>query len=277
MGGHASGQIASKIAVDNFISIIKKNILKFQPTDYFLRNLVNDSYFKINKCLTEAGLHNKNQEDMGTTLTSIIFVNNFYIISSIGDSRLYKISDEEITQLTVDHSAGVEALRNGLIDEIIAKKSHYSRCLTKYLGSNDFFPPDIFPNNGFMEAKNGEIFLLCTDGVSGILDELTLYENVLYTPNITLAANNIIIQAFNAGSKDNMSIALIEYGKLERKTPFIINYKIKRTKSKKIFIIILIAAELLVGLILCDIYFRKNMIFNIFKKIIFLLIDFIKK
>lgn len=227
MGGHFSGEIASKIAGEKFISDLKK-VLKVKPSESSIRIKIMRTYMSINKDILDAEKKSPDHKDMGTTLTTLMLIGQRYLLTSLGDTRAYRIREEEIQQVTKDHSAGAEALREGFITEIEAKKSHYANSLLKYLGTQDAFAPDIFPEVGFIIAEPGEVILLCTDGISGVLDELEIYDQVVQTPSLELAVENLITLAFDRGSKDNMSVILVEIGGLKRKQPYLPLYSSPR-------------------------------------------------
>lgn len=262
MGGHHSGEIASKIAVENFVLDLRK-ALKENLTESTIRSVIQQSYYSINQKILEAGKKNSNMKNMGTTLTGLIMVDNSYLICFLGDTRLYRIREDDIRQVTIDHSAGAESLREGLITEIEAKKSHYANSLTKYLGSPESYAPDIFPKNGFFWAEEGEVLLLCTDGISGAIEEIDIYEQIIQTRSIEQAAKNLVFLSYARGSKDNMSAVLLEVGNLRRKKPLLPDYselavsldkkgkKSKRERKKKRpFLIILIALLLILEAVL---------------------------
>lgn len=240
MGGHHAGEVASRLAVEIFSEFMKQEMKK-NLTEWAIRNNILRAYSAVNEQILEKEKRHPEMRDMGTTLTALIFVNRRFLVCSLGDSRAYKISAEDIRQLTVDHSAGAEAIRQGLISEIEAQKSHYSNSLTKYLGTNETFVPDIFPVNGFLQAESGDVFMLSTDGVSGVLDELSIYEQVVQTPSLKQAAQNLLSLSYVQGSKDNMSLVLMEMPRMERKKPYVALFgeaaaarpKREKKKSKK--------------------------------------------
>jgi len=252
MGGHLAGEIASEIAVENFVDDLKK-ALKEIKSEGAIRNTILKSYNAINRKILEVEEVNSKAKDMGTTLTGIILIGRRFLVCSLGDTRAYRISSEQIQQITIDHSAGAESFRKGLITELEAKKGLFANSLIKYLGSPESFVPDIFPKSGFMPGNKGEVLLLCTDGISGVIDEIDIYEQVVQTSNIEQAGQNLIYLSYLRGSKDNMSAILIEIPELKRKKPQFPAYpeistakKGKKLQKKRRFIYVILFIFLLI-------------------------------
>lgn len=246
MGGHLSGEVASRMAVELFVGRLEDAVRRGRDEEH-LRAAVRDAFQEINQEILARGRDDPQLADMGTTLTAAVVVEGRYLIASLGDSRAYRIREEDIRQLTEDHSAGVQSLKEGLISEAEARESRYANSLTKFLGTTESYPPDIFPERGFYQAENGEILLLCTDGISGFLDEFRIYESVVQTRLIDHAAKNLVAEAFVQGSRDNMSVILVEISPLTRREPFLsprplpLSRKPPRALKKRAIIALIIA------------------------------------
>lgn len=209
MGGHLSGEVASQIAAKGFVDHVEQSLKKsLEPED--IKVAIFEAYKAVNQQIIAKSRKDAAADDMGSTLTAAIIIGTEYLISNLGDSRAYRIPKDDIVQVSQDHSAGAESLRDGLINEIEAKGNRYANTLTRFLGSEDAFMPDIYPEQGFFRTAPGEILLLCTDGVSGVLDEISIYEQVAEAPDIGKAAQKLVSSAYRKGSLDNMSIILIE-------------------------------------------------------------------
>ncbi|MCX5842193.1 MAG: protein phosphatase 2C domain-containing protein [Deltaproteobacteria bacterium] len=209
MGGHLSGEVASQIAAKGFVDHVEQSLKKsLEPEN--IKVAIFEAYKAVNQQIIAKSRKDAAAGDMGSTLTAAIIIGTEYLISNLGDSRAYRIPKDDIVQVSQDHSAGAESLRDGLINEIEAKGNRYANTLTRFLGSEDAFMPDIYPEQGFFKTSLGEILLLCTDGVSGVLDEISIYEQVAEAPDIGKAAQKLVLSAYRKGSLDNMSVILIE-------------------------------------------------------------------
>lgn len=173
----------------------------------------------MNEKLILNSKRNSTLKDLGTTLTVLVLQDSNYWIAHIGDTRAYLIGEESIERFTTDHSALSESIKEGLISETDASEFPYSNALTRYLGSEHQFYPDILPLTGSYEVKEGDIILLCSDGIHSVINDFEIYEQILYTENIMQAGENLLSLAYRNGSKDNMSVIILEFGNLRRKRP----------------------------------------------------------
>jgi len=234
MGGYRGGDIASKKAVDMFHARMKKHFKESISMEKIKESLKN-IYQEINKHIYMESRENRDLADMGTTLTSLVLVDSKYIIANIGDSRAYSVKEEEIFQITEDHSAQAEAEKEGLYTPMEIAKMPYKYALTRNLGNKEQIDVDIFPKKGFFYTDKNEIIMLLTDGVTNKVSELELYEEVLSSRDLKQAAHNIGKLAYQKGSKDNISIALVEIGSLKRNKYLAGRYQSKLKKKARFF------------------------------------------
>lgn len=143
---------------------------------------------------------------MGTTLVAGLFLDNQVIIAHIGDSRAYQLRDENLIQLTSDHSLLQEQLNAGLLSQAQAKDAHYKNYVTRALWVENSADTE----NHIYHVKTDDIYLLCSDGLTDMVDDdeirLTLFE---HSDNLELAANTLIRKANMYGGKDNISLILV--------------------------------------------------------------------
>jgi len=176
----------------------------------------------IAKAHHEILLKKEQQEElsgMGTTMTCLLMKNDQYAWANIGDSRIYKITENSIQQITEDHTYIQDYIqKNGSIPEGLARQ--YSHYILKVIDGQSQ-KPDLFPQTSDSETmRGGEVFLLCSDGL--ILDSADTNTNllknyVLGSATLEQAAEQLYDYAFHSGSSDNISIVLVEYGKIKRK------------------------------------------------------------
>ncbi|MBN1272956.1 MAG: serine/threonine-protein phosphatase [Candidatus Aminicenantes bacterium] len=216
MGGYEGGNLASKKAVNLFLMKMKKyfkNINSIEDVKFFIRK----TYRQINDEIYEDSKTDERLQDMGTTLTALVIVNDQYIISNVGDSRAYVLKTEDIQQVTEDHSAVAESLKEGRISPLEIKKMPFQHALTRNLGNDHEVEVDIFPNEGAYRTNAGTAVILMTDGITSVLSELEVYDRIVAGKSLKSAAEDIVSYAYQKGSSDNMSIALAEIGKMRRK------------------------------------------------------------
>lgn len=215
MGGHSAGEIASNIAVSVLAETIRKiNQHKLQIPNTFLPKL----NFTERKLLLAANLANaaiystaqtsKIYRTMGTTMTGVIFENNFATAVHIGDSRLYLLRNGRITQITTDHSLVNEHIRRGLLTKSQAAHSSLQNVLTRAMGVKKNVEFDLlkFP------VKVGDVLLLCSDGLYKGLEEADmsrlLTENA-QAPLVKLC--KLLVQTSNKNDgQDNITTLLVK-------------------------------------------------------------------
>ncbi|OVE79449.1 hypothetical protein BVY01_02495, partial [bacterium I07] len=227
MGGAAGGQVASQLVAKTAQQVLSNSFsTSVEPSN--LKDILTEIYLEAQKVISVKIQSRKDLSGMGTTLTCVLIQKNKYIVGNLGDSRVYVLSKGTCHQITQDHSyledyknkSGKEADLN-----IAEKYGHY---LLKSLdGGED--TPDIFPKNEeYYELKPKDGFLLCSDGLlpnKSNSHEDMFYKTIMGTQKLQYAAETLIVNAFNEGSTDNITVALGEYGKFDRT-----NEKIKRVK-----------------------------------------------
>lgn len=193
MGGQNAGEVASGIAVN----AIKK---WFRQSD--LKNLSEDMVEELlsfaNQNIWEYSQKHPETSGMGTTLTLVVVEGQKAIIGHIGDSRLYRFRKGALTQLTNDHSLVAEQVRMGKLSEQQARVHPTRHILSRVLGVRQFIRPDVFPTN----LEIGDVFLLCSDGVSGMIDDEQIKE-ILLKKDTEELARSIVDSANSHGGKDN--------------------------------------------------------------------------
>lgn len=213
MGGAAAGERASSIAIDALLETFRN--APFKEDSNYLKDLVKNAYLTAQEKIVSESKADTSLSGMGTTLNLSLIVNkNKVIYANLGDSRLYQVQEGKISCLTRDHSYIQEHLENNggeISPQIIRKFGNY---LTKSLdGGGDL--PDIYPvETDFYLLKEGTILFHCSDGL--ILhepdEEHKLKEIILETKTVPEAVKELINDAFNRGSSDNITVVIYEYG-----------------------------------------------------------------
>ncbi|MBR5337461.1 MAG: Stp1/IreP family PP2C-type Ser/Thr phosphatase [Lachnospiraceae bacterium] len=200
MGGHKAGDCASRYATDAVVESIKSN--EDTHVVSILTKAVNDA----NSLVFKNSMENEDLKGMGTTLVIATVVDNELITANVGDSRLYLIREDSITQITEDHSLVAEMVRMGQIDKQEARKRPDKNIITRAIGIYDHISADFFKN----KLRSGDHVLLCSDGLSNMLEDSEILMMVKDKEEPDKKASRLINLANNKGGKDNISVIIIE-------------------------------------------------------------------
>lgn len=228
MGGVAGGQIASQTVIEcckNILSDYFKSDVKPSQLKEILIHLFNQAQKSVKRKVEE----DPQLRGMGTTLACVLILNDKYVWGNIGDSRIYQISNSKISQITSDHTHMQDFLNQHNVkisDKMLSNYGHYlTRSIDGGTDEADILP-DVVP---YEELKEGDTFLLCSDGLitnKVEKDEENILKYLSATKNLEEAAENLIGRAFTNGSSDNISIVLCEYGSVKRKKIKLSYYKL---------------------------------------------------
>ncbi len=202
MGGHVGGATASKMAVDNVLYSINNANSGNLSVD------INNAIVFANQAILDAALNNPQLKGMGTTCT-VLLVDKFGIyIGHVGDSRIYLLSNKKLYRLTKDHSFVQNLVDSGIISDLDAESHPRKNELTSALGIKQNITPTV--NHTPIHPKAGDVFLLCSDGLCGLVKDDSI-ERILNTnSNIDQAVGVLIEAANNAGGTDNITAQLIK-------------------------------------------------------------------
>lgn len=209
MGGHRAGNVASQLAVKTVADGLKQQIpkLKNGAGDDAQLQAVKQVIKQANRAIFDTAKSKRNYQGMGTTLAMALFFNNRVTFGHIGDSRIYRLRDEKLKLLTRDDSLVRDQVELGLIAAEDAGVSHNRNLVTGALGSQEkatihYREDDVLP---------GDIFLLCSDGLSDIVDDgdIELIVKGLQV-NLPLVAQHLIQAANDHGGFDNISVVLVK-------------------------------------------------------------------
>lgn len=212
MGGYNAGDIASQMAALTITAELKARFTTAQQSSNKLdvhqaQNHLLEAINVANHAIFQVSNEQSHCAGMGTTLVAAVFIDNQVIIAHIGDSRAYVLRDEQLIQLTNDHSVLQEQLDAGLLSQEQARSVNYKNYVTRALGVDSIADTE----DHVHPVKPNDIYLLCSDGLSDMVDDdeirLTLSE---HSDNLELAANTLIRKANMYGGKDNISLILIQ-------------------------------------------------------------------
>ena len=204
MGGYKGGEIASSLATNSSKEYIEENFDKIEHSDEEIMNLIKSAMDYANKAVYEKAKANEELEQMGTTLEICIIYNGKACIGHIGDSRIYRIRKNIIRRITTDHSYVEKLVKDGTITREEAFYHPKKNMLMKALGCNESIEPDILVK----EFLENDIMLMCSDGLTNMLTEETIYDIVQEQPET--ACENLVKRANENGGYDNISVILIK-------------------------------------------------------------------
>lgn len=200
MGGHNAGSTASALAVETVVTELKRGGMG-SPEDLILAALA-----KANAAIYDYSIHTPNCRGMGTTLVLAMAFRTRYVAANIGDSRLYYFDGNTLTQITEDHSYVAELVAAGHITREEAMRHPRRNIITRALGTREQEQADIFKGSW----GPGDMLMLCTDGLFGVLDEMEMARALLEEKDMELACERMVEMALYGGSTDNISVALIQ-------------------------------------------------------------------
>lgn len=213
IGGQNAGGVASKMASSAILEGLKQSWtpaartgLDRQAAMALSQSVLQAQARSANNAVFEAGQSNPAYTDMGSTLVACLFHDDFLTVGHLGDSRLYRLRDDALEQVTRDHSLLQEQLDSGMISKEDAHLSNNKNVLTRALGVNRDEEAEIHS----YDVRKGDLFLLCSDGLHGMLpdEEIEMTLAALKT-NLELAAQQLVQAANDAGGNDNVSVILL--------------------------------------------------------------------
>ena len=203
MGGAKSGNVASEKAA----SVISEYIVKsYSPkmSSVGIENLLRAAVESANCEVYDLAHSDAKYEGMGTTVVVALIIDNLAHIVHVGDSRAYLVTATEIEQLTVDHSVVQSMVNKGEISAEEAKIHPQKNISTRAVGAEK----DVMCDYNIVLKPDNATLLICTDGLSGQLDEASLFETVKNTP-AELCAETLVNMANEAGGPDNITAVLV--------------------------------------------------------------------
>jgi protein phosphatase len=209
MGGHKAGDVASSMAVENFSGFIRNFAAQdFVQQENYLDLLVSAAQYADGEIVKKAD-EDEAMQGMGTTLTACVITNEKIFIVHIGDSRVYAVNHHGMTQLTTDHTFAQELLQSGRVSEEEARVHPKRHVLTRVLGVPGFLNVDGLVH----ELGNAASILLCSDGLSNMLDEESMMRTINGIGYVENRTRNLIEKANEKGGLDNISAILIDVGR----------------------------------------------------------------
>ena len=199
MGGHNAGDYASKSTVETIIKEVENTHEKYP------NSILDDAIKKANHYIIELAENCEELSGMGTTVVAATIDGNELVVANVGDSRLY-VLDGELKQITIDHSLVEEMVRMGGLDRAEARNHPKKNIITRAIGALDTVRVDFFE----VELKKGDMVLLCSDGLTNMLEDKEIEEILKDKGSMKDKADRLISAANENGGKDNIAVVLIE-------------------------------------------------------------------
>jgi protein phosphatase len=204
MGGHAGGHIASELAVQ----VISNQMRQLKPQGWADEEQVVEavklSVFGANDHILSRAQGDQGLFDMGTTVVACAFMDDRVVTANVGDSRIYRIAANAIEQVSSDHSLVAERVAAGLLDPDSEEAQMMANIVTRALGM-DQITVDIT----IEDLRPGDVYLLCSDGLSDMVEDHEMLEVVINNPSLELACLNLVDLANERGGIDNITVALV--------------------------------------------------------------------
>jgi serine/threonine protein phosphatase PrpC len=200
MGGAKAGEVASAMATEGFEGESDSG----EPAEAQLARILREA----NKRIYDLATTDESHRGMGTTLTAAKITGNDISLAHVGDSRAYRMRDDELEQLTKDHSLVAELERSGQITAEAAEHHPQRSIITRALGPE----PEVEVDTYTVAAREADLFLLCSDGLTSMISDEEIGSILRSAESLDEAADALVRAANQSGGKDNITVVLFRVG-----------------------------------------------------------------
>lgn len=204
MGGHAGGDTASTIAIRSLAHIEQDNV---QGDVQIIAHMMKTSVMAAHDAIVGKAKRERRLAGMGTTVTSVALVAGYWVLAHIGDSRAYLLHDGRLIRMTTDHSYVQHLIDTGRISESEARNHPQRNVVMRVLGDFDI---NSRPDIAVRKAHPSDRWLLCSDGLCGVLEDSTLQEVLSTCSDQEECAQQLVSMALRAGSTDNVTAVIAD-------------------------------------------------------------------
>jgi protein phosphatase len=213
MGGHSNGEIAARIAVDEVGEFYRHTAqdpdatwpFKMDRSRGYDENRLVASIKLANQRILERAAADHRLERMGTTVAALSLAGAHAYVAHVGDSRVYSLREGVLRQLTDDHSLLNDVMRARKMTQEEIDAFPHKNVIVRALGMKDAVQVDVARH----EPQDGELYLLCSDGLTGMLSDAQIRETLVRTPDLRQACERLVEQANAAGGTDNITVVLV--------------------------------------------------------------------
>ncbi len=204
MGGAQAGEVASRTAVELFAADLDDDVASAEQRLARRVREANERIYALSRADTQ-------RAGMGTTLTAVHVGAGEIAVAHVGDSRAYRLRGDKLALLTQDHSLVAELVRQGKLTEREADEHPQRSIITRALGPE----PDVEVDTLTHRGQAGDVYLLCSDGLTSMLPEARIREILCTAPTLEDAARALIAGANAAGGRDNITVVLFRLGEVD--------------------------------------------------------------
>jgi len=208
MGGHAAGEVASEMAV-RYVARELGSVRDL--VDEQVADRMRLAIRAANGAIFQRTLTEQDKRGMGTTVTALVLYDARFLVGQVGDSRAYLLRDGKLMQLTKDHSYVQEQVDAGYLTPEQARTHPYSNVITRCVGANSDVSPDVYVG----AIKPGDLFLLASDGLTGMLEETELAELLASSRTPQEKVDSLISEANRHGGLDNITAIIVRVDAVE--------------------------------------------------------------
>jgi PPM family protein phosphatase len=203
MGGHRAGEVASAIAMEELAVLEHAGPW---PTPAEAGEALRAVFLAANRRIRETAAKDSEFEGMGTTLVALLEDGDSIHLANVGDSRAYLLRSGELSQVTVDHTLVQELIDEGRLRPDEAERHPQRSIITRALGVDPDVEVDLFT----YKLLSGDRLLLCSDGLSGVVDEQRIRNVLLRVPEPQHAAEKLVDMANEGGGPDNITVVVLD-------------------------------------------------------------------
>jgi PPM family protein phosphatase len=213
MGGYNAGEVASAIAVKSILGRLCGAISGVASTEQ-LHEVIAEAVETASDEIYQHALKHPACRGMGTTIAVVLCGDSWLAGGNVGDSRIYLLAEGAIAQISEDHTALAEALQARELSAEELRDFPYKHTITRCLGNQE--PPQTYCYVCDALSAAGAIIMLCSDGVTDVLDDREILRHFDGAPTVQTAAENIVRRAFHQHSRDNITVVALEHGNYRR-------------------------------------------------------------
>jgi protein phosphatase len=215
MGGHAAGEVASRLAVETIHEWMGKYLSGADaatagpaaPAGSAEANFLLSSIRLANRIIFDSAKDRPEYAGMGTTVVAVLARGDRFVLAHVGDSRIYRIRRDDISQISRDHSFVQEQVDSGMMSATEAHQSQYRHMITRALGLKESVDVDLTEQ----PACPGDVLLLCSDGLSDLLDDEDMLAAVrAHADNLDEACRALVDRANSKGGDDNITVLVVQ-------------------------------------------------------------------
>lgn len=213
VGGASGGDVASMLCCEVFCRSMSEQLSSHLPLkkapipESSVKFMMTHALRHAHEAICERARADEELIDMSTTLVALLILGQTAYVLNVGDSRAYMISDDELLQITKDHSYVQDLIDHGRLDPALAATHQHRNIITRSVGYSANATPDLYKIA--LERKAPFFFLLCTDGLTGVLSDRDIYKALVGFGSLRSKADKLINMANAGGGGDNITVMLV--------------------------------------------------------------------